>query len=142
MSGIFFIHAEEKTEDDNIAILLEGPVPYDGIPEGIGDNVVAGYMGRYSYSGNIIDVYYTTEDILIFSDWEIVKMGDFTFYQISAKEIFFKNRDKWSIFILFHESGNLSYKFVSELTKKMLFFAKTEEFFKVSSFPAIININR
>ena len=138
ISGAFFISAEEPP-DENIAFLSEGPVYFEGIP-GIGDNVIPGYKGTYIFKGDRISIYYTAEEILIFSSWEKTVKGNFAIYRIDDKELCFTNNGKWSIFIVFQNTGSYQYDFASELIQKMLFFAKTEEFFKVSSFPAIITV--
>ena len=138
LSGVFFVSGEE-TSAENIAFLSEGPVYFEGIP-GIGENVIPGYMGIYIFKGERISIYYTAEEILIFSSWEKTVKGNFTIYRIDDKELCFTNNGKWSIFIIFQNTGSYQYDFASELIQKMLFFAKTEEFFKVSSFPAIITV--
>ena len=139
LSGLFFSSAQDSGE--NIAVLLEGPIPFEGIP-GIGDNVIPGFRGRYSLEGSPVDVYYTSDDVIVFSEWNIVQKKGFTFYEVSDNELFFVNKDKWALFIVYDRNITLIYEFAVEICSKMLFFAKTEEFFKVSSFPAIININR
>ena len=141
LPGCFFLYAQNSDLDDSIAVLEEGPVKGFEIPE-IGENVIPYYKGKYTFSGSSIEVFYTVEDIIVFSEWEIISAGSYRFYNVSDNMICFINSGKWTLFIKTENRTDDFYSFASELVKKMLFFAKTEDFFKLSSFPAIININR
>ena len=141
MSGIFLLPGQERASDENLAYLLEGPVRENGVP-GIGENVIPCYKGIYSLNGNRLNVYYTTEEIIVFSEWKTIEKDGFRFYLGSNNTICYINQGKWTLFIEYENFSDIYYDFSAQLTKKMLFFAKTEDFFKLSSFPAIININR
>ena len=126
LSGLFFLYAQDSTDD--IAVLLEGPHPFEGIP-GIGENVIPGFRGRYSLEGSQVDVYYTADDVIVFSEWNIVKKKGFTFYEVSENELFFVNKDKWALFIVYDKNITLIYEFAVEICSKMLFFCKNRRVF-------------
>ena len=65
---------------------------------------------------------------------EYCEKKGFTFYEVSENELVFVNKDKWALFIVYDKNITRIYEFAVEICSKMLFFAKTEEFFKVSSF--------
>ncbi len=136
-----FLSSQENTGEGNIAVLLEGPLNVNGVP-GIGDNVIPCFRGRYQLNGNEIEVYYTTEEIPVFDEWNKVSINSFSFYSVNENILCYINSGRWALFIEYKDPDDYSYDFAAELTRKMIFFAKTEEFFKVSSFPAIIIIKR
>ena len=128
-------------DSNSFAYLLEGPLLTEGVP-GIGENVIPCYKGIYQLDDKKIEVFYSTEDIPVFTGWKKLSGEKYSFYRVSDNVLCYVNKDKWSLFISYEAEDDSVYSVADELVKSMLFFAKTEEFFKVSSFPAIINIKR
>src|SRR6056297_837622 len=73
---------EDQPQSQDIAILADGPEKARGIAY-LPSNVLPHYRARYEYLDSRIDVLYTEEEIVRFSQWEGVRCEGYQLYRLS-----------------------------------------------------------
>ncbi len=74
---------DDERGSQDVAVLADGPSAARGLPF-LPPNVIAHYRGRYEYLGSAIDVFYTEQEIVRFSEWPAVDCEGYRLYRLAG----------------------------------------------------------
>ena len=136
---------EDQPQSQDIAILTDGPEKARGIAY-LPSNVLPHYRARYEYLDSRIEVLYTEEEIVRFSQWEGVRCEGYQLYRITdgsgsreaARPVFFYQAQEYSLFLQLPREYLCT--FLQRFLRKFVYFRSVREMpSNRPPFPAIVD---
>ncbi len=138
-----FLCTSVYSDEGDPAILSKGPVPVEGI-EFLGVNVIPASYGKYIFSGDYIDVYYTTSEIFLSGRWIDSDCRLVGVKRLSTRSdrvvLSYTDTRGWTVFLSFETDADYICNFFEIYISRQNYFLLINRDASLFSFPAILEV--
>jgi hypothetical protein len=139
-AGMFFALCRPVLSDENVAILIKGPVAERGI-RFLSANAVSYDFAEYEFREHLISIYLSRETDLPLPLAKKVDCGVYVLQQFSIDDgiiVFFSGNDGLTVFIEFPEEFDDVCLFSEQFLKRFQYFMQITDFPEITQFPAVL----
>jgi hypothetical protein len=125
--------------EQDIAVLIRGPVKIRSFPL-IYPNALDVWSGYYRYLEIEIEISFTSNNILIPSEWDSIRCADINGLT-PDNESFFYTEDDWSVLIQFPHGESPDCIFINKFITRLRYFLRDYSYEGPPLFPAILEFS-
>jgi hypothetical protein len=145
MPALLLIAQEADEPDEEVSVLLRGPIRRKGLPY-IYPNALTTYFGEYDFRGEMVTLFYAEGNVVPDEEWEPFVCTNTRLFVIpggSGTTLFYRNSAGWVVIFSVPEgarSGADICPFITVFLDRFTYFRGISRQSGAVSFPAVLNL--